>query len=265
MVAKYGNDPLDCDVAPTSAQVTTLQDQLDVVIPPGQESAYASCAESVRGDPEGIPACVAAYKQSAIDRCKEKCLNHGGLNLSPKTGTMNCTSGVTFNVSGGVAPYHWSASKGVMTPSGAKSESAVLSAPANTGSAVAGTAYIKAVVGCQPGPSCVFIWDTYNCAGVQTATGNSTIASSPLVCNGGNLNTFDVPMCPGVHVPPCNCSGVAPGPVTGCSASGGTVCDQRTAPMISSGCSPCAISMAGTTTVSVTDSAGHSATAVITG
>ena len=260
MVAKYGNNPLDCDVAPTSAETETLAHQLGILIPMGEESAYASCAESVRGDPEGIPACVEAYIQATIDRCKQKCLNHGVLNLSPPSAAMNCTSGVSFSVSGGVAPYSWSASKGTLTTSGAKNDSAILRAPANAGAAVAGIAYVKAganLSGTYPACGATFGCYAYSCNDASlgtTGTGNC--------CN----NLWGLGLTPGAPVCSFTITGCPGGDIIVTSTgAAGPVEDKRSAPMIAAGCNPCSISMAGTTTVTVTDSSGKSATAVITG
>ena len=272
-VAKYGLDPLSCDQKPTPAAVDKLEKQLGTSIPTNQEAAYASCAETCKGDPDCISPCVAAHTDATVDRCKQKCLDHG-LVLTPTSGAMNCGSGNNFSVKGGTAPYTWSASRGTLTTSGDKNQSARLAGP-GTASGVAGVAYVKYGGDCgmspvsptcqeggSPAPGIRVNVETRGCND-QVLSACAVVATPgrpPL----GNCATHPVAVGSGAcaSVTICHDGGDSTGTADRC---GYHTCDARSLAMVGAGCNPCGLSMAGTTMVTVSDSAGQSATAVITG
>ena len=163
---------------------------------------------------------------------------------------LDCTEedpSITFEASGGGAPYTWETTAGTLTTSGLFE--ATLTPPANTGSGVAGVAY-----------------DKHGCA----ATGPGTCRDE-WGCNDQLLGTAN----PQGH--DCHASGNAVTPSDDAAGSGICGCtpttdgayatmfnsceklaeeahgfDLRTAGMITDGCNPCGLSMSGVV-VTVTD------------
>ena len=160
--------------------------------------------------------------------------------------------------------------------SGDKGQNAELTPVA--GSVVAGTAY-RAYRGSW-GLACAAImavWQDYTCADVATGAcvQDATTSMSSYPCEGAQIHPcFEMPACAGSGSTTCHhvactdyeggldnansCSSCAPTP--GVSR----ICDSRTAPMIAAGCAPCALAFQNGGVVTVTDSKGRSASAVVT-
>lgn len=206
----------------------------------------------------------------------------GGLTIKScnANNSLNCSSTKSLKLiaCGGRQPYTWSRTGSVQLQGGngqaigasATGTTITVTPPTNSGSGVAGVAYTKNVAGCIPSLSQVnYVYKEYTCNDVA---GSNTllIASADLVCTGGNITCASIPQCRGTNAEPgnCNCgSGNFPGttgvvPDTYCTPeTNGTVCDKRTAGMISSNCVPCGLSAGAT--VSVTDAAGVTTTVIL--
>ena len=190
--------------------------------------------------------------------------------------SLDCSSTKTLEllVCGGKGPYTWSVSGDIrfkeVTDAGhpdglhtsVEGTSATVVPPANTGTGVAGTAYVKYGGECQtntgvPTPCTAFQFATF---------------AQSFGCNDQSLGA-----CGSVFTELCpcagNCAAVAVNlgagscsSITAC-ADGGTcssgTCDARTAGMIAANCNPCGSQ--GGSTVSVTDAAGVTVTIVLNG
>jgi hypothetical protein len=280
---KYGLNPLDCDKVPTAEEVAKVEQATGQIYPTNQEAAAVACNAECNGDPECIKECVENHPSTAIDRCTRKCVDHG-LQIKPIKASMNCHSSkeATFSASGGKSPYKWSSSAGVLTISGDKQESAKLKADANPGSAIVGAAY-RVYRGCWA-PACAAIdavFQDFKCDDTQNSVcqADATTSESSYPCEGLQIHPCaavngGMPVCQGSGSQAChsaNCpefEGALDNatPCSSCSPSGGEgrVCDSRTAQMIAQGCAPCGIVFKNGGTVTVTDSKGRSATAVVT-
>lgn len=187
--------------------------------------------------------------------------------------SLNCSSSKSLRLiaCGGKAPYTWSKTGSVQL-SATTGPSTTVTPPTNSGSGVAGDAYTMLIATCAPGTATVDVAvDTYSCADVKTGTCASG-GTGPFNCPdaGHQITCSSLPKCKGTNTEPgnCNCGGGSfPGttgvsPCTYCNASAnGTVCDKRTATMISNGCTPCGL-QAGAT-VTVTDALGTQTTIVL--
>jgi hypothetical protein len=195
------------------------------------------------------------------------------------SGAMDCSLGtaacITVTVTGGVAPYDWSTNLGVISGSGS---SITLCPEANPGSGVGGNAFGKCAMYCCVFVSCSCSYfgcnDQINagcsgtgCATICSATGRNCTCSSCSGCSPLDCCLGGQPGCMSVNS--CNhggCCGTTNNPGNGCAclAASGAQADLRTGTMISAGCNPCSISMAGgNVTVTVTDALGSSAFVVI--
>ena len=181
-------------------------------------------------------------------------------------GTTACT---TISVVGGVAPYTWSTSKGVISGSGA---SVTLCPGANTGFNVAGAAICKQVKYC-----CTFTGCSSKSWGCNDQSTQACTSVGGCSCPG--MGSCACSSCAGctnlsgcINSASCSCKtnpsacwccggGGSCCGTTGCEClqTHGTSCDVRSAGQISGGCVPCTISMAGGVVVTVEDALGNQA------
>jgi hypothetical protein len=279
MYAKYGVNPLDCDHVPTREEIDAVRSAVSTPMPLGKEAAYVSCDKECTGDPDCINECVSQHADSTIDRCTQKCQDHG-VKITPTSATVECgtTNKANFSASGGKPPYSWKTTAGELRVSGLQQENAELTPKTNSGSAVSGGAYAKSACFDQGG----------HAEGGITHIGIWT--ESRFGCNDGLIGCFETQplLCtPTVfyfndlfencenhlgHPVQGNCSGVV---TCGLSfkehsqrctlaKSKGGFCDLRTPGMSSQGCEPCGVQFGQTAVVTVSDSRGKSASAVAT-
>lgn len=184
----------------------------------------------------------------------------GGLTIKScnTNNSLNCSStkSLTLIACGGRGPYTWS-NTGDVVLSKSTGSSTTVTPPTNAGSAVAGTAYHVACYICDGG-SCA--------SGVCSTVGWTTLnvgcddAFSAANCNLPNTNGCSPPAASALNKCCNNNTQVCTDPGASCtdyrSTCQGviTVCDVRTAGMITDGCNPCGL-QAGAT-VSVTDALG---------
>jgi hypothetical protein len=208
-----------------------------------------------------------------------------GLQIKPVKGSIQChgSKEVTFTAAGGKPPYKWKATLGVLAISGDKQESAKLSAGTNPGSAVLGSAY-RVYRGAW-NVSCaalLAVFQDFKCDDTphSACAADATDGNSRYPCEGLQIHP-----CQAINggMPPCDGNGPnncfhggctefdnLKDTVNGCTscspAAGGEgrLCDSRTPQMILDGCSPCGILFRNGGAVTVTDSRGKSATAVVT-
>ena len=199
------------------------------------------------------------------------CLKDDG--SANSTCSMHCGTdkAMKFRVNGGRPPYTVSSNVSGATVTKTSSNIYRVTPPANSGSAVAGVAYRKAFVGCDSGALNATICASVGCDDVAISCG-SHVDIPGSECGGsapcGEAWENAAPcLTIGTHGSNCTsgfCSGT-PGARIGVAQNvcadlgntlpGGATCDARTAGMISSGCAPCGVVMAGST-FSVTDSLG---------
>ena len=176
--------------------------------------------------------------------------------------SLDCSStkSLQLKACGGIGPYTWSKTGSVVL-STTTGPSTTVTPPTNSGSAVAGTAYIKYGGQCQ-----AFGGAAVACNGTPFQI---AIFSSNFGCNDQVLTA-----CGAVFTESCPCSGnctATPivlglgscGAITTCGNGGfcTSSCDARTAAMITANCNPCG-SQSGAT-VSVTDSIGTVTTVIL--
>lgn len=200
------------------------------------------------------------------------CVPNGQGSLTIKScnanNSVNCTTTkkLQLKACGGKGPYTWSKT-GTINLSVTTGESTNVTPPTNSGSGVAGDAYYKQVNACGVCSSgvCTNIGPPnttrYNCA-------DAIIACSLIIAACGGLGTAPATLangcCTGGSTNICG----SPGPLSDCPpVPGGTgvpesICDQRTAGMITDGCNPCGLNAQGAT-VTVTDSLGTQTTIVL--
>ena len=184
---------------------------------------------------------------------------------SNKRNSLNCSDtnkGAKLIVCGGRGPYTWSKT-GSITLSATSGNQVSVSVPTNSGSGVAGTAYIKYGGRCDSGGGA-----PVNCAGATWLAvysqsfkcDDTAAAGSPGTC--GSVTTQ--PAANSCRTAPDNLGGGSCSSITSCH-DGGTctygTCDARSAAMISNGCNPCGV-QAGAT-VTATDADGVSVTVVM--
>jgi hypothetical protein len=184
--------------------------------------------------------------------------------------TCGSTKALDIMICGGTGPYNISGSSGL----GFKKSNGVavgttdpievgqkitITPPANSGSAVAGTAYVKWLYQCT---SCVsgvcVVRDTifhqdFKCSDAQDSANCYTAADGHSHCS---------PTSPSASAMTCHTSTACLVQCTSCAsgALGGripVVCDDRTAGMITAGCNPCGVSTSNKT-FTVTDAQGVS-------
>lgn len=199
----------------------------------------------------------------------------GGLTVKCCTAdcSMGCSGAKSLNVKicGGTAPYTITGSAGLVfkkvngttvtagSTALSANETIVVTPPANSGSGVAGTAYVKFFYGCSgcAGGICTAVDSQghidYSCNDVASACFASSAGHShctPSVPAASEMNCDrSGASCVGV-LPPCPVGQT-------CQSSVFRVCDDRTAPMIAGGCNPCGVSTSGKT-ITVTDAQGVS-------
>ena len=168
---------------------------------------------------------------------------------------------VLLQAFGGVPPYTWETTAGTITASGVNDADAELTPPDNTGTAVAGTAYVKAVkhynasvVGCIDDGSGPYARQTFGCDDVMDA---DWTASTTVGCTDGEPASV-----PDYQHNFVDSTGEC---AVGHAAQHGSVhgCDTRTAQMVTDGCAPCGATMADAV-VTLTDDFGASVTKTIT-
>ena len=199
---------------------------------------------------------------------------NGGLTIKCCTANCSLTCGSTKElklvVCGGKGPYNWSRTgsvslKGATSPAAASTATGTtitVTPPANTGSAEAGTAYVKYGGDCGVGgsggscnrvdgasvPSIGVFTETHGCNDQIIAACSETAA----IARTGQCGTANT------SIGGANCGSVAICQTAGsCSGS----CDSRSAAMIAAGCAPCGSSSGNT--VSVTDTNGVVATIIL--
>lgn len=199
------------------------------------------------------------------------CTLAGAPNRTNSLGCANATQGLRAIVCGGRGPYTWS-NTGSVTKSGTSGGSITVTPPTNSGSAVAGTAYkVANKYTASSGGSCQnwVAWSEFGCNDASAGSGCQIAADGVgfFPCGSfttlANLNCTQPSCCASV------CSGTVQCPSVGCNAcacavlaAGGSVCDTRTAGMISNGCAPCGINAGAT--VTVTDDTGAAVTIILT-
>ena len=266
MVNRYGLDPLGCDAVVTTPTRLALEQAFHTVILDHDAHYWMKCNQQCSGDPDCMPGCVATAQQDTIDKCAQECIN-AGLSISPATAHICTAAGkkVTFTAKGGKAPYSWSATVGVLRPA-ADGLTAELTPPENTGSGVAGDAWKlcgrwrqKSGAFCN-GPFCYST--RFGCndqelfagclAGDCSGTDNCFPCDQGPICehgtttcaNGSSAFNSNTEVCA-----PCKNEGAA--------------CDVRSQSMIDAGCNPCGTKFQSGGVVTVTDSQGRSASAVV--
>ena len=201
---------------------------------------------------------------------------NGGLTIKAcnSNNSLKCTTTKSLKViaCGGKEPYTWSKTGSVVLDK-TTGVSNTVTPPTNSGSGVAGVAFIKTIVGV----GCGHTSGTTHGAGITEASYGCNDAQilCPSSVGGGDTTVA------GFFDGACSCSTHSGHPVSGggstttvsCGNNGGSggecttvdavgaVNDKRTAPMIAAGCGPCALSQG--ETVSVTDAAGVTFTIVL--
>lgn len=208
------------------------------------------------------------------------CTLSGGTNPSNSLGCANSTQGMILAVCGGRGPYTWSTS-GSVTLSKTTGPSIRVTPPTNSGSGVAGTAYKKyGKYKAGSAGSCVtaYIESVHGCNDAELSCSTNTCDPSEVCTSGGNITSCTpLPCVTCTFEPAITCNGSGGQCATPCDsantnckicqsnctsvARGTTVCDKRTAGMVSNGCNPCGVQSG--TVVTVTDAAGNSTTITI--
>jgi len=187
------------------------------------------------------------------------------------------TKSLRLLVCGGRGPYTWSKTGTVQLAGAngvkgttASGDAITVTPPVNSGSAVAGVAYIAWLYECDSGGgvNCSginhFYHYHYGCNDVNigntvwvTADGHShgsgrVVTPAEMTCKLPGAGASSIPDCVGY-------------PPTGGNIGGrlAVLVDERTGPMIAGGCVPCSLVVSGVT-VSVTDSVGTTVTIVLT-
>lgn len=190
--------------------------------------------------------------------------------------SLNCSSTKSLKliVCGGKGPYTWS-NTGSVSLSKTTGLTTTVTPPANPGSGEAGTAYWHSFWECSgcSGSACNAVAGEQtvlrNCddtsSGCTTVSFCTSPAAGSMTCGCGAGS----PGQPGCGTSPQVCGSCGTGICSTRQAGNGegrfsTVCDQRTAPMIAAGCTPCGLIATGAgTTVTVTDSVGVQTTVVL--
>ena len=178
------------------------------------------------------------------------------------SGEMDClgAASVTLTVSGGVGPYNWTTTVGVLT--GSPGVSVVLTPPTNPGSTYVPTQAAFGITTKFISTFCDCRTTLWNCAGVkiqECLAPNSSgcwqdCGGSSCTC--GNCSQAADAVCSitaGVCGKPACAGGACPENNAHC------FCDIRSGDQIANFCHPCAIMMQGGAVVTVTDSLSQSA------
>ena len=182
--------------------------------------------------------------------------------------SLSCTGSkkLTLKACGGRSPYTWSKTGSVVL-SRTTGNSVEVTPPVNNGGGVAGVAY-SFVIACTGLGTTVFAAQDHNCD-------DSTLGGCPQVCFitpcavcpawlqtcfPGCVGPFYCGSIPGSS-PTENCAPTEPTGACSQQCSPGSMCDRRTAQMITDGCNPCALSTG--QTITVTDSLGVSVSRVL--
>ena len=172
---------------------------------------------------------------------------------------------------GGIGPYTWSKT-GSINLSAIAGSSTTVTPPENTGEAVAGTAFTKAICGVSEAHASgsthtgTPTWALFNCDdsfdSCSTVLGGTTdtpsFLSTAAPCS--EHSGHPISGCVSTTVA-CGCNG-ATGAECAKAQSCGAIQDRRTAGMISDGCNPCGLNAEGAT-VTVTDSIGTQTTIIL--
>lgn len=201
------------------------------------------------------------------------CNMDGTRNPTNSLGCSNSNKGARLIACGGRAPYTWTFGGSLQGAS--SGANATVTPPANSGTGVAGDAYVLVNKFTASSGGFCENWTAQESHGCDDAvTGCSTGADfggpSSIPCNNGDITLLSQLSCsqPGccanvcAGTPQCAKMGCA-----GCSCTqliqGGStyMCDKRTAGMISNGCNPCGAQ--GGSSVTVTDALGTQTTIVM--
>lgn len=206
------------------------------------------------------------------------CTTNGEGDLAIKScnsnNSLKCSStkSLQLKACGGVAPYTWTKT-GTIQLSTTEGPATTVTPPTNTGSAVAGTAYWHSFYECNgcAGSACNAVAGEVtvlrgcddSSSGCTTTSFCTLPAASAMTCGCGAGS----PGQPGCGNTPQVCGSCGTGVCATRQAGNGegrysTVCDQRTAGMISDGCNPCGLAASGAT-VTVTDAVGTQVTIVL--
>lgn len=192
--------------------------------------------------------------------------------LVASAGSMNCAGSqtVTVTVTGGIAPYTFEASVGVITPSGG--HTAILTPPVNANPTyepnVAAFGRVdKYVFSCAGGGPCACKGEYYNCAGTLISTCTSSTTNECILkcgatwhCSGFVSTTTPDPI---FRLNGVNCFTYLT-VADACDIDNHTICscDLRDVFMQGNGCEPCDVSFH-SSVVTVTDALGHNAYVVV--
>lgn len=173
--------------------------------------------------------------------------------------SLSCasTKKLTLLACGGKLPYVWSNTGTISLDINVATTSAVVTPPTNSGSAVAGTAYVQTwykCVACAAGVCTNVDGNNSKASGCNDQDMGSGCQQSVAGCSPSVPAASAMTHC---HPGLCTC---LPGVTVGCT-SVMAQCDSRTAQMITDGCNPCGL-QAGST-VTVTDANGVSVTKIL--
>ncbi len=184
-------------------------------------------------------------------------------------GSMDCTGSqsVTITVTGGVGPYVFETTLGILTVE--SPTTVILTPPANPGSAYAPTSIAfarnnKYIFSCVGGGACACRLEGYNCAGVLVRSCTSSGTNDCMAecnpawhCSGFFNTTTPKPTARTSAAAACFTSLPI---IDQCAINANTICscDRRTQDMIDNQCQPCDVAFT-SAVVTVTDSEGRNA------